>query len=463
MEGKLGKFDVFMMLICGLMFTDVITSNASCGAPAVTWWVILGILYMIPMGMIIGELSGAYPGEGGIYVWIYEGLGPKWATLTGWIFFCCGLFIPVSSFVMCSDILFELFAPDVSFVIRVAVAIALVWIMAGVSTMRMADSKGIVNIAGLIKLSIFVLAFVAGIVYIAQGNAVANDLSLSALSPTLGQGLTFLPVIVYCCTGMELASASAEQLNEPSTMLPKVITGVAILAVVLNIISCLGVLMVVPIDTLDLDLGLLNMFMTAFHSSALYYIIGICFIFAVIAQCVTWAVGGNRGACESAKIGDLPAFLGKETKGGQPVGAILTTTIVSTVLLILYAFVADSASDLFFSLLSCGVIGSLLPYTFMIVAYQKMKKRNQMDFYHGFKVKGGVVLSWIVQIIQVATLCLMIYIPGQGWNESVLTNVFGAVIMIASGLIVYRYMNNKKNKNTAEPEAATAAAGEIEK
>ena len=54
MQGKLGKFDAFMILICGLMFADAIASNSSAGVPSITWWLILGLLYMIPSGFIIG-------------------------------------------------------------------------------------------------------------------------------------------------------------------------------------------------------------------------------------------------------------------------------------------------------------------------------------------------------------------------------------------------------------------------
>ena len=141
MQGKLGKFDAFMILICGLMFADAIASNSSAGVPSITWWLILGLLYMIPSGFIIGELSGAFPGEGVIFVWISEGLGPKWAARTSWLFFCCGLFIPVSSFVMCSDILFTLFYPAAPFVVRVAVALVFVWLMALVCMRPMSESK----------------------------------------------------------------------------------------------------------------------------------------------------------------------------------------------------------------------------------------------------------------------------------------------------------------------------------
>lgn len=436
-ERKLGKLDVFLSLIVGLMFADTITSNSSAGVSSISWWLLLGVLYMIPCGAIIGELSGAYPDEGGIYVWIYEGLGPKWAAMTSWLFFACGLFIPVSSFVMCSDILFALFYPEAPFMLRILVAIVLLWLMSGVSMLPMVEAKWLNNTAGLIKLALFLLCFVSGIAYIVQGNALANSMSLNDLLPTLDQGLTYLPIIVYCCTGMELASASAQETANPEKTLPKMILGVAALAVVLNALANFGMLAVLPIDSIDLDLGLLEVFRTAFHSSVIYYIAGVAMLFAVFAQCVTWMVGGNRGTAESGKAGELPAVFGKENKAGQPIGAILISAIAGTVMMSVYAFLSDSAASLFFSLLNCGVIGSLLPYVLMIIAYQRLRKQG-MNGYKGFRCPCGSVLSWVVQIIQCATLLLMLYIPGYGLADDIVTNVLGAAAMILSGLIMMK-------------------------
>lgn len=441
---KLGKFDVFMILVCGIMFADIIASNTGTGIPSVTWWVILGVLYMIPSGFIIGELSGVYPEQGGIFVWIREGMGITWAARSSWLFFCCGFFIPVSSFIMCSDILFDMFYPAASYVLRVAVAIVLLWIMVYVASKPMSESKGIVNAAGIIKLSIFVLSFAAGIVYLAKGNAIANDISLSTLTPSLDQGLMYLPIILYCMTGMELASASAEDTKDPSKTLPKIVGGVAIMAVLLNVLASLGTLMVIPLNELDIVTGTTDLFIKAFGSPIFYYIIGIAFVFSIFAQCATWAIGGARGTAESAKAGEFPAILGKETKAGLPVGAMVITTIIGTVLLIVYAFMANSAADLFYNLLSCGVLGSLLPYVFMLISYQRLKK-GAMKKHGGFKAPLGVASSWIAQIIQIVTLGLLIYIPGQGWNPSVVTTILGAAIMLISGEIIIKWQKSKQN------------------
>ena len=447
-EKKLGGFDIFMIIVCGIMFADAIASNSSAGVPSITWWVILGILYMIPSGLIIGELSGFLPDEGGIYVWIYEGLGPKWAAFTSWLFFACGLFIPVSSFMMCSDILFTLFYPAASFTVRIIVALVLIWVLAWVSTMPMVEAQWLTNLAGIVKLALFIGCGVAGLAFVMKGNAAANPFTGEALAPTLDESLEFLPIIVYCCTGMELASASAGEMKDPAKQLPKVVVGCAALAVVLNVIANAGMLAVLPVDAIDLDLGLLDVFEIGFGSHAIYTIAGVLLLFGVFVQCVTWLVGGNRGTQEGAQAGDLPKFLAIE-KNGQPLGAILTTAIAGSVLLVLYAFFAESAADLFFALLNCGVIGSLLPYVFMIVAYQRLRKTEKWQAYDGFKCPAGIALSWVVQVIQCATLLLMLYIPGYGLAPDFVTSVLGAVLMVGTGLVALR-VAEKENAGKAE-------------
>lgn len=442
-QKKLGNFSVFMLLICGIMFADAIAANSNCGAPTITWWVILGILYMIPSGLIIGELSAILPGEGGIFVWISEGLGPKWAARTSWLFFVCGMFIPVSSFVMCADIIFGMIAPDTGLVPRLIVAIILLWVMIGASALPMSESAGITNLAGIFKLLLFVGSFVAGIVYIMKGNQMATALTTRTLMPTLDQGLVFLPVIVYCCTGMELASASAEETKDPAKNLPKLVVGVAALAIILNVIASVGTLMVVNAEELDLTTGTIDMFVKAFGSPVLYYIVGIIMIFTVFAQCMAWMIGGNRGTAESAKAGELPAILGKETKGGQPIGAMVITGIFGTAIILLYAVLSTSGEGLFYSILSCGVIGSLLPYVFMLIAYQRLKK-ERFKTHEGFTAPAGIALSWLCQIIQVVTLFLMIYIPTQGWNPDLVTNLIGTAIMVVGGEIAIKYADSKK-------------------
>lgn len=444
---KIGIFDSFMILVSGFLTPDTIASNTSLGISSLTWWLILGLFYMIPTGLIIGELTNAFPKQGGIYIWIKQGLGNKFAALTAWLFFCGEFFFPVSSAIMISDITFNILAPKVSLVVRVIVAIVLIWVMFFIAITPLNESKWLTNTAGIIKLTLFSLCFLAGIFYLMRGNSVANNISVKNLIPTFNEGLTYLPVILFCCQGMEVASASAEDTKNPAKNLPRVVGGIALISIVLNILSSLGMLTVIPLKKIDVNTGLTDLIAKGFNLPILYYAVSFIFLIALFSQVVTWIIGANRGTAESGKIGDLPAFLGRENRYGMPIGAMFITVLIGTLLLIFYAIFAKTASNLFFSLLSSGVIGSLIPYIFMLIAYQKIKKRekiNKKSYY--FRAPAGVFFSWICQLFQIFTLFLMIYVPGKGWNSDVFTNGLGGSVMIISGLLIIYYQEKRKSK-----------------
>jgi amino acid transporter len=46
-----------------------------------TWWAITMVFFFIPYGLVTAELGAAWPGEGGLYVWVREAAGPRWGSL----------------------------------------------------------------------------------------------------------------------------------------------------------------------------------------------------------------------------------------------------------------------------------------------------------------------------------------------------------------------------------------------
>ena len=51
-----------------------------------SWWVITMTVFFIPYGLITAELGAAWPGEGGVYVWVREAFGPKWGSTVAWMY-----------------------------------------------------------------------------------------------------------------------------------------------------------------------------------------------------------------------------------------------------------------------------------------------------------------------------------------------------------------------------------------
>ncbi len=56
------------------------------GASWFSWWVITMTVFFIPYGLITAELGSAWPGEGGIYIWVREAFGPRWGSMAAWLY-----------------------------------------------------------------------------------------------------------------------------------------------------------------------------------------------------------------------------------------------------------------------------------------------------------------------------------------------------------------------------------------
>ncbi len=80
----------------------------------------------------------------------------------------------------------------------------------------------------------------------------------------------------------------------------------------------------------------------------------------------TWTMGANRSAVEAAAEGELPKVLGREHPTRHtPVGALIATGIISTVVLLVTALFIDEQNSLFFGIFAASSVIFLLPYLLM--------------------------------------------------------------------------------------------------
>lgn len=442
----LGGLDVFLGIVCAILFADVIISNTSLGPSVIIWWIIIGLVFFIPNGLITAELTGAYPDKGGIYGWVDKAFGPRWAARLSWLYWInCALWLP-SGFIWFSGALCDAFFPGASYMVQVAIGVVLTWITVFVAAMPMTESKWIVNLGGISKILIFLMVIVCGVASVINGNPAANEMTWAAMKPTFDQGLMYLPVIVYCCCGMEILATNAHEMRNPKKDLPKSVIMVVIITIVANVFASWGVLQTVPLAELDLVTGIGTVVRTAFDSSVIFNLIIVTLLFSVFVQMVTWSLGGARGAAEAGISGELPAVFGKETKkGGTPIGALVISGIVSTVVIVLYGFMAESASDLFWTLLAFSSILFFAPYAIMFPAYIKLRKSDP-DTERPFKAPFGKFFAVVCEIIIFGAMILFIWVPGQPFDAAYsVPIIIGLAVTLALGeYIVARQIKKKK-------------------
>jgi len=450
MENKaLGRLDVICGLVCALVFVDMVATNASVGPSVIGWWVVCGLLVMLPNGFITAELSAAYPDQGGIYSWIARAFGSKWAARTSFIYWVNNALWVPSALIWISGCLATVFFPNLSYWGQVALCVALLWIGIGICCRNISESKWSNIFSAVAKIVVALIMLAAAIVAIINGTSAANPLGFKDILPSFagGKALIFLPSVVYLCFGAEMVSASAGDMKNPKKDVPRSMVGVSILTVLVSAGCVWAMLYVLPVDSINLVTAPMDMVRAAFGSNLLAGIVGLLLVFCVFTQVLLYALGACITSCEAGKSGEFPALFAKESeKTGAPVGSLIIVGILATVTVVAYGFMAGSLEDLFFTIFAFTSILFFIPYIIMHAAYRKLKKKDG-NTERPFKAPAGVVFSYICQMFLVCSLLLFIAVPGEPVDWSYTGPVLvGSIGCIIAGEIIINYQSRKRSK-----------------
>ncbi len=443
--------DMTLFTVCAIIVIDTLAASASIGASTISWWIITLVLFFIPYGLVTAELGTTYPEQGGLYVWIKRAFGEKWAARSTWYYWInVALWMP-SVYILFAGMFAQMFFPDMSLWLQIAIGILMTWLTVWIGIITLEAGKWVPNIGAFIKAAIMLVLGVGGVIY-AVRNGVANDLSLTAILPSWDAGLAFLPVIVYNFMGFELMSGAAEEMENPGrNILIAILTAGALIAF-FYVLATVGILMALPLDQLGLISGIIDTLKAILGDSglggAVVTLLGIGALYTFLANMVTWTMGANRTAAEAANEGELPAVFGKlHPENKTPVGAYLITGVVSSLVLVIYGFVAGSNEDLFWTLFAFSSIIFLLPYLALFPAFLKLRSVDPA-IHRPFKVPGGKALAAAIavvcEIFILQAILFFIWVPGQpvDWAYA-LPVLIGVVITILAGEVLLWWSRRK--------------------
>ncbi|MDO9122735.1 MAG: APC family permease [Anaerolineaceae bacterium] len=449
----LRSLDMTLFTVCAILVMDTLAPSAAIGASSISWWVITLVLFFIPYGLITAELGTTYPEQGGLYVWIKNAFGEKWAARTTWLYWInVALWMP-SVYILFAGMFSQLFFPEMGLWMQIGIGIIMTWITVWIGTMTLETGKWIPNIGAIFKAVIMIVIGVGAFFY-AKANGVANDLSFKAILPEWGAGLAFLPVIVYNFMGFELMSGASGEMKNPGKDIPRAIIISGTLIAVFYIMGTVGILMALPLDQLGLVSGIVDTLKILLGGTpvgnAVVVVLGVAALYTFLANMVTWTIGANRTAAEAAKEHELPEIFGREHPVKKtPTGAFILTGIVSTVVIILYGFMAGNAEDLFWTLFAFSSMIFLMPYLALFPAFLKLR-HSDPNIERPYRVPGGKIVAYILAVICelfiVQAVVLFVWVPGQPMDWAFAAPVLiGVVITLVVGEILISVSKKKKN------------------
>lgn len=443
----LTALDVTFYTVSSVLLVDQIAMAAAVGEAAIFWWLVVIALFLIPNTLVTAELGTSYPEQGGIYAWVRDAFNTRWAARITWQYWVNIVLWMPAVYIMFSGIFAALYFPEMSLWTQIGIGILMCWLTVLTNCIRLDYSKWIPNLGTPIKFVVIVLLGGAGIAY-GLRNGFANNLSLADAFDDLSAGLLYLPVVVYGCLGIELISAESHKVINPQRNIPRAMLGAGLVTAALYVLGTMGVLAAVPADQVDmvdiLATTMTELFAGKEWGNSLALTVGALTLFTLFSTMVTWTLGGNRAVAEAADEKEMPAMFGwQHPKHGSPVGAALLTGTISSCILLIYGFMANSVEELFWTLFSFSAIIFLLPYIAMHAAFLKLRFTDK-DHPRPFRVPGGQWLGVTLSLICIAILMLAIlmffWVPGEPLDLLILAQIgIGLVLTLLMGEYLVRH------------------------
>jgi len=437
--------DMTLFTVAAILVIDTLAPSAAIGPSSISWWIITLVLFFIPYGLITAELGTTYPEQGGLYVWVRNAFGERWAARTTWLYWInVALWMP-SVYVLFASMFAQLFIPDLSLWGQILIGILMTWVTVGIGIVALDIGKWVPNIGALIKALIMLVIGIGAFVYASQ-HGVANDLSFRNILPSWDAGLYFLPVIVYNFMGFELMSGAGEEMQNPQRDIPRAIITAGLLIAFFYLMGTIGMLMALPAEQLGLVSGIIDTLRILFGESGvgnvIVTILGIGALYTFLTNMVTWTMGANRTAAEAANEGELPAFFGKfHPVNKTPVGAYVLTGLVSSAVMIIYGLLAATAEELFWSLFAFSSIVFLIPYLAMFPAFLKLR-RTDANRPRPYRVPGNHLTATLMTIVCVLfilqAIVFFIWVPGEpvDWGYAIPVLAGVAVTLIIGEFLI---------------------------
>jgi amino acid transporter len=419
LERVLGRTDLVLFTVCAILTIDTLASSAAMGVAWFSWWVITMTVFFIPYGLITAELGSAWPGEGGVYIWVREAFGPRWGSTVAWMYWINNAYWIPSVYLIFAGTFGQIFLKTHSTWQEAGIAIVMTWLTVALGIVRLEVSKWVPNLGAVVKALIFLVLGALGLSAVFRGRSPANEFSAAKLVPKWNDTLAYLPALLYSTFGFELMSSAGGEMRNPKRDVPIVIFWSGALIAILYSFAIGGILFAVPLAKLSIVTGTWDALAVLGKEwgrtgDTAVFILGIGFLYACVANVVTWSLGSNRVAAVAAEEGMLPAALGRlHPRFKTPHLAFVAMGVVSTGLLVGNALLSSSQSNIFWMTFRLTALCLLLCYLLVFPAFLVLRKKRP-DQPRPYRLPGGhgtaTVAAW-VSTLYIFGACVLFFAP----------------------------------------------------
>jgi amino acid transporter len=450
--------DLVLFNLVAVLGLRHISFAAQFGPSSLVIWILGAILFFIPQGLVVIELSSRFPRSGGLYFWTKDALGEGHGFICGWCYWISAVLLYPNLLISTAGIATYAIGRGGSgladnWLYIIPATLGALWLAVSLNLVGVGTGKWLQDLGGL-------GSYIPGAVLIAVGVVAvftvpsAHVMTVSSLVPNLSDfaGINFLATIAFAFAGLELISTMGDEIENPSKNLPRSVYIAAPMIAAAYILGTLSVLWLVPAGSINLVSGFLDAIRTGAsnisgHLLLLAPLCAVLFTLGNVGGVGAWLSGPARIAFAIGLDRYFPPAFGRiHPKWKTPYVAILTQAVLAMLALAISILgKGTTVQHAYLILLDTTVLLTFIPYIYIFVVFLTHRMRERELPKGILLAPGGRIGGFAVGISGLLTSILAMVvamIPPSGTVDplSFRIKVIGgaAAFVVIGGLIYWR-------------------------
>ena len=412
----LGVFALIMINVIAIDSLRNLSLNAQLGFGVVFYYLIAGLVFLVPCGLITAQLATALPQSGGVYIWVKQAFGPRWGFFNVWLQWIYNVFWYPTILVFIASNLAYLIHPalahDAHFMILTAIVMFTVATI--ISSLGMQVSGALSIISALLGTLVPMLLVIGLACVWLSTHPISAGVPLQPASdaPTasIWHALAIFNNVLFSLMGLEMSAVHAGDVRNPRRDYPKALLFSSIMILLTLTLASLALLVIIPHGQLDSITGIDQALSAFLNQLSLPHWLPVAvglIILGAFGGMAAWVVGPTKALAIAADDGCAPKCF--QMTGKAPRSVLYTQWAI--VLLLCASYQAFPTITLGYALLSDLTSEiALLFYVVFFVAAIRLSHTMPSSRNH-FSIPGGKLGTWLVGGIGIVT-CVVAMIAG---------------------------------------------------
>jgi len=374
---KLGRWMATSLVVGNMIGSGAFLLPATLapfGYNAVFGW-LLTIAGGVCIALVFCWLVRSMPRAGGPYAYTNAAFGPLVAFLVAWSYWM-SLWIGNAAIAVASISYLGVLAPHQAVLPGVApvATCVLVWILTWINIVGVRAAGGVQLVTTILKLVPLILVIVLAAFALATGDAQLPPFQSSAIS---AGGITAAATLtLWGLLGLESATVPAGKIDDPERTIPFATMWGTVLTGLVYLVTSSAVILLMPVDIIARSGAPFGDFVARFWAPGPALLIAVFAGISCIGALNGWILVQAELPLAMARDGTFPRWFAKESAAGTPVRALVVSSGLMTIVVLLNF--AKSMAEVFGFLLLLATATTLFMYLACALAALKLSGTGRL-------------------------------------------------------------------------------------